>query len=384
MKNFRFLTLLFAMLSLFAVSCDNEPIDPSLNNGENPEVPGNELGTFSVDFNGQTYSTTTTVAVISEDGIELAATRSNGESFGFLIDGNTVGTYSAESIFLAYQRSSTEEFGFSNIHSDLEDSNGTVTITSINTQNNTISGTFSFTGYWTDLLDEDSPEPIIFTNGTFTNIPFTGNVPGGGSGGNNGSAGDYWPTAIGNQWTFSMNGTIQDPMEMVSTSTFNGQTYYKFSTLFGGPTGGFNSADVWINNNNGVYTMKMGEIDLSGGGMSGSQSGYEMIMLKDNLAVNQTWTGQYSQTTTYTGMPGIVQTTNYTGKILARDASESINGVAYSNIIKAQIRQETSIMGAVTVTTSEYWFAKDIGPVKTISTIGTTSFENILVDYEVN
>src|SRR5690606_41062736 len=59
------------------------------------------------------------------------------------------------------------------VNFDLEEgTSGSVNITSINTQNQTISGTFTFTGWWSNDVDEI--DPIEFTNGVFENIPYTG------------------------------------------------------------------------------------------------------------------------------------------------------------------------------------------------------------------
>ena len=53
---------------------------------------------------------------------------------------------------------------------------GSITITEIDTQNNTISGTFNFTGYWSDTTVTNIL-PTVFTNGVFENIPFTTDGP---------------------------------------------------------------------------------------------------------------------------------------------------------------------------------------------------------------
>ncbi|NBL65683.1 hypothetical protein GV828_10770 [Flavobacterium sp. NST-5] len=167
MKNFRFLTLLFAMLSLFAVSCDNEPIDPSLNNGENPENPGNELGAFSVDFNGQTYSTTSVVAVTVGPQTSIIASAANGETFMLSINDIGVGVFPAAENFIAYfpNINDEEEMEYVSINIDEpEMPTGTITISSI--ANGQISGTFSGTVY------NEEGETIVLTNGVFTNITY--------------------------------------------------------------------------------------------------------------------------------------------------------------------------------------------------------------------
>ena len=201
--------------------------------------------------------------------------------------------------------------------------------------------------------------------------------PGGGS-----ASGDYWPTAINNQWTYSQNGTAQPPMKMIGTDVFNNKTYYKFAPIAATGMETTASATTWLNKNNGVYTLKTGDLDIGVPGMSGTMTGFEYVILKDNIAVNETWSGTYSQSTTYAGLPAISQTTNYTGKILEKDATVTIDGETYTNVIKMNMNQQTSLMGtSFAIVNTEYWYAKDIGVVKTKTFSGTATYESILLDY---
>ncbi len=212
----------------------------------------------------------------------------------------------------------------------------------------------------------------------------SGSGSGSGSGGGT-TAGDYWPASIGNWWQFEQDGDVLDPMEMVGTDVFSGATYYRFEPQSGSGNTVFGTATSWLNKNNGIYKLKMDDITISAGSLSGVQTGYEFIVLKDNIAVNSTWTGSYTQTTTYTGIPAISQTTNYTGTILAKDVTEVVDGESYPNVIKVEIEQETIVTGAPSmIVTTEYWFARDIGPIKAVSeTTGSTN-TSILIGYAVN
>lgn len=172
MKNIKFLTGIFLILTAFTfTSCDNEPIDPAIdldNFGG-----GNNGGTsiFKADFSGSTWTATAVQAVISGNFITISGVRPNGEGFGFLIEANGVGTYPANTNLLAYTPAGSE-FGYWSTNFDNpEENTGSITITNINTSNNTISGTFNFKGYWSDT-DVTSILPVQFTNGEFQNIPF--------------------------------------------------------------------------------------------------------------------------------------------------------------------------------------------------------------------
>lgn len=235
----------------------------------------------------------------------------------------------------------------------------------------------SFVSCETEPLD---PELDLndFQNPSDSNNPNNPNNPGT-------STGDYWPTAINNEWVFEQTGTTDLIYKMVGTDVFDNQTYYRFDPI--SADGSSTSAiDVvtWLNKNGSNYTLKYDDIVFDAGGLAGSISGFEVLILKDDLAVNQTWTGSYNQTTTFTGIPPISQTTNYTGTILAKDVTEIVDGVSYTNVIKCKIDQNTNIGGNVTSTSSEYWFSKDVGPLKIVITSeGSTASESILVDYSL-
>ena len=232
-----------------------------------------------------------------------------------------------------------------------------------------------FTSTFTSCDTEAIDSAIDVSNPENPAIPGGGGTP----------SGDYWPTAINNQWTYTQNGTAQPPMKMISTEVFNGKTYYKFAPLTGGGTGTTASATTWLNKNNGSYTLKMGDINIGVPGMSGTQTGYEYVILKDNIAVDETWTGTYTQNTTYAGLPPITQTTNYTGKILAKNVTETVDGETYTNVIKININQQTVVEGmSLSISNTEYWYAKDVGVIKNKIYTGDGTYESILVNYILN
>lgn len=208
----------------------------------------------------------------------------------------------------------------------------------------------------------------------------SGNTGGGGT-----SSGDYWPTTINNEWTFEQNGVAQPPMKIINSSTIGGALYYEFGAQ-SGSGGGASASSVTtrLNKNGGNYNLKTDDLNINAGGLTGTQTGYTMILLKDNIAVGQTWTGNYTQTTTYTGIPAIAITTNYTGTILAKNVAETVNGETFTDVIKTNIRQESNFSGTVSTVNTEYWFAKNVGPIKTITTSGGTNYESILIDYLIN
>ncbi len=201
-------------------------------------------------------------------------------------------------------------------------------------------------------------------------------------GGGGSSSGDYWPTAINNEWLMERDGVALDPLKIVGTGNFGGQTYYKFAPQSGSGTSTSGTVTNWLNKSNGVYKLKTDDINVNAGGFSGTQTGYEFIILKDNIAVGQSWSGTYTSTTTYTGIPSITLTTNYTGTILAKNVAATVDGETYNDVIKVSLVQNASMAGApATVVNTEYWFAKNVGVIKSISNDAGNSYESILVDY---
>lgn len=182
MSKIKYLSAFLLLFTAFNfISCEDiEPIDSTivLNPGEE-ENPGGgepEVGLFKVDFDGQTFASSSTLAYISGGSIIINAFRSNGENFSFILDGTSIGTYPANKNLVTYSPAGSE-YGFMGNHPTDEDADtGSVIITSINTTNKTISGTFHFTGYWSDF-DDDSVAPKQFTNGVFTNLPYTSTNP---------------------------------------------------------------------------------------------------------------------------------------------------------------------------------------------------------------
>lgn len=173
MKKHNLLTYLFIFCTALFTSCSDEfePIDPAI------QIPGDGGGStapvFSVDFNGSTFVASNYEAVITGGSIVVSGIRaSNGDSVSFIVGGTTTGSYPANNNIIIYQPAGTE-YGYLGINPSDENLNtGSIVITSINTTNNTISGTFSFTGYWSNF-NEEGVLPIAFTNGVFNNIPYT-------------------------------------------------------------------------------------------------------------------------------------------------------------------------------------------------------------------
>lgn len=198
------------------------------NNGENP----NTTPVFKADFNNSTWSTTQYAAEVSPNFIQIAGFKTNGESFLFLVNASGVGTYPANENILAYTPPGSEFGYWSSNFNNPNENTGSITITNINTVTKTISGTFNFKGYWSDT-DVTNIPPVQFTNGVFTNIPYTDQVESGDT---------FFAKVNGSEF-------VEDDLLVVELG-INGQDFYSI----GAQNTALNSMTVSVRTNIGVGT----------------------------------------------------------------------------------------------------------------------------------
>lgn len=169
-KNLSIFMMLFSVIAF--VSCDTEPVDPVLNenNGEGPGTGGTPAS-FKVDFSGETHTAMQSTAKFDQGILSIAGVMgTNGEFVSISIDDYTVKTYN--SAFIGYYPGSSTAAGYLNLNPETGQNIGKVIITKFDKVNNTISGTFNFTGWYADV--EMNLPSIAFTNGVFENVPVTG------------------------------------------------------------------------------------------------------------------------------------------------------------------------------------------------------------------
>ncbi len=176
MKKFKIISAFFAVITALTFSsCQNEALDSDLLNIETPP-PASGPALFKVDFGGQTFTATTAMAQIQDNNINISGIRgTNGEIVNLTVAGGvTPGTYTQASQM--YLPSAAAGVFYTNLDVIGGGLNGSVTITNINTVARTVSGTFNFTGHYADFT-QNLP-PVVFSNGVFENVPYTGEVPG--------------------------------------------------------------------------------------------------------------------------------------------------------------------------------------------------------------
>ena len=193
MRRFSIFILPLVMLATFCLnSCEIEPLDPALIDA-NPN-PGTTSGVFKVDFDGKTFVANAVQAIVNDDYIALSGLKtSSGELVQIALPApyNKLGTYTWNNIgaaggimVLAYVPANGSE----PFTADPKDTGGasdfpeytdtaTITISKIDVANKKISGTFQFTGVKFKDLAGTSIETKVFTNGSFTDIPFVNDSP---------------------------------------------------------------------------------------------------------------------------------------------------------------------------------------------------------------
>ncbi|OIV40878.1 hypothetical protein [Flavobacterium johnsoniae] len=193
--------------------------------------------------------------------------------------------------------------------------------------------------------------------------------------------GDYWPTAVGNQWVLNRGGT-ETTMKITSSENIKGETYFKFDKFLissSSPVAG--SASAYIKKIKGDYFIKLDDINVTANGFSGKISGYEFLFFKDYLDANKTWTGSYEQETTYTGLGTIETSTKYTGIIVEKGLTLTVKGVSYKDVIRFKLKLETWLEGESAGSyEAEYWIAKGVGIIK----FGFENTSSELVSYKLN
>jgi hypothetical protein len=201
------------------------------------------------------------------------------------------------------------------------------------------------------------------------------------------TTGDYWPTAINNQWVFKMDGVLQSPMKMMSINTINANTYYTFNEQVGIGIGATVSGVQRLRKVNGDYYIKMESLSSPAQGpIPGfTMTGYETIILKDYIPVGGTWTDKYSQTTTYSdpNFPVITLDFDIVATVMEKNSSITIAGHNYTDVIKIKYIQKVTIVGQTTTVTSYYWYSKNVGPIKMTTETGGQTIVQELDSYIV-
>lgn len=203
------------------------------------------------------------------------------------------------------------------------------------------------------------------------------------------STGDYWPSALNNEWAFERNGVEIEPMKMVSINSIANKTYYTFNeqTAMGGGIG-TTTAVTRLRKEGAAYYIKVDDFTTQANGATpgSTTTGSENIVLRDDLPVGGTWTSSYTQTTTFTDTSLPVMAIDFVidGTIMEKNAIVTIGDETYNNVIKTKYVQTATMAGQSSTTTTYYWFAKDIGPIRILTEADPVDLNTELISYILN
>lgn len=416
MKNklFRISLALFAALGM--LSCDVEPIDDGLGG---QDLPTNDVF-FAANYGSVNYKTDQASAKVEGGILQVQAVHPNGV---FLIknQGALTGTYVNGQTDFTFIEAATGKT-FSSKHPITGENISTFSITSINFDNQSISGTFQFVGYRMadttipdtdegaqarmdlpdgefpdlDIPDEVMPgvEQVVFSQGTMLNIPYGAGIidpvdpndpviPVDPVDPNEPSSGDYFPMAVGNIWNYTNNAVL----ELGSSQVINGKTYYKQTNTFFADLEGIQDAEEFLRKENGNYYSRISSVP----GAENVLVPQEIVILKDNLAAGGTWTSTIVLSIGEEEAEAVI-TITLDHIIEQKNVSAVVNGVTYQDVIKVKSTNtsELSFNGEVIpndsgTTISYHWFAKDVGMImnKTIEE-GEADEVYDLISYTLN
>ncbi|MFY7665875.1 hypothetical protein [Flavobacterium sp.] len=199
------------------------------------------------------------------------------------------------------------------------------------------------------------------------------------------SAGDYYPLAVNNSWTYENLDTGETvESRFVATEQQGGISYYQLnSNEF------LAQASVWISKDGGNYNQRVDDLVIEQFGFTTTTEGYEITIFKDNAPVGQTWTDSATFNIVLAAQ-GQSQTSTATVAVTGENlfiGSATVNGVTYPDVIKARYTLESTVLGqpGSSAVVTEMWFAKDVGPIKSTTTGGNGISQTLeLQTYSLN
>lgn len=410
MKNklFRISLALFAALGM--LSCDVEPIDDGLGG---QDLPTNDVF-FAANYGSVNYKTDQASAKVEGGILQVQAVHPNGV---FLIknQGALTGTYVNGQTDFTFIEAATGKT-FSSKHPITGENISTFSITSINFDNQSISGTFQFVGYRMadttipdtdegaqarmDLPDGEFPdldipeevmpgvEQLVFSQGTMLNIPYGAGIidpvdpndPNFPDDPSDPSSGDYFPMAVGNIWNYTNIPT--DPAKIISTQTINGKIYYRMTGAIINAQDLTDDAQDFVRKENGNYYARVNYPSLN--------QSIEMILLKDYLNEGQGWEEEFTITMVGDEPDEVMELIVSTTSVIESKGSYTVNNINYPDVIKVAAMVDTEFLyngepfgDQEPPLLHEYWYAKDVGLIKLkiAETIDEPEELHELIDY---
>jgi len=171
MMNFLRYTLIFSLSILFFTSCSDDDSDEVV---DTPPYEAIEAGTVQATVFEEVFNSSSVNALNTQDNTIRINASAVTSGIAFNLTASAEGSYpigGTMTNFLEYSDVDSDGGGFNLsvfTSSEQDDASGTIEILSLDTGNQTISGTFS----GTLILDTDPSMTLVIEDGLFNQIPF--------------------------------------------------------------------------------------------------------------------------------------------------------------------------------------------------------------------
>lgn len=199
------------------------------------------------------------------------------------------------------------------------------------------------------------------------------------------TTGNYFPMAVNNKWQYTNDDSESSEINLTGTENFGANTYYKMTDTAADPSV---DMQVYMNKRGASYYQKTSESTQTQGSLFITIEGFEVKMLQDDLEVGDTWSGSSNPKVTYTGSSSGQTRANihYEGKITAKNATVTLGGITYTNVIKSLLTLTETVNSQTVTISGENWFSKDIGLIYDSTTMSTNNITETryLTSYELH
>ncbi|MFN4286185.1 MAG: hypothetical protein ACK4E8_09510 [Lacibacter sp.] len=172
--------------------------------------------------------------------------------------------------------------------------------------------------------------------------------------------GSFQPTGSGSTWNYSVTGTSSGTFTLTATSrdtTINGRPYRVF-TNSAGPN------EYYLQSGSDYFRFSsLAELN---------NQVVELLYLKTNLSVGQTWVEVKTVNATITGLGTQPVTATLTFTVAEKGIRHTVNGVTYNDVIRIDVTPSFSLMAsAIPVNSSNirYYYARNVGMIQSFNAL---------------
>lgn len=196
------------------------------------------------------------------------------------------------------------------------------------------------------------------------------------------TAGDYFPLALNNTWSYDFSAGDDQQINLYSTVTFGGDSYFVTDGM--NPIDG-SSLTQGYRKSGAVYYCYNDEMTFDYMGLGQIvMAPVSFTIFKDDLEVGESVVTETSSSTQiinqFTGAINTSTSMTFTTTVMEKGSTVIVNGVTYEDVIKVQLDAQASVLTNNYNGTITYYFAKNVGPVK----LQTIAGEYSLVTYQLN